>query len=106
MRVLWDMAIILTVEALRRSEMSVYFNETTRIYIPENCHFQFELEGSSRGLILMYYHSPRLDKLKRNTKNLSHYNRPPGRDLNAQFPEYEAGVLATRPRRGVRSIPK
>jgi hypothetical protein len=39
--------------------------------------------------------------LRKNTKNLSQDSRSPGRDLNPGFPEYEAGVLATRLRRSV-----
>jgi hypothetical protein len=31
---------VLMMEAVRASEMSVYFNETTRRYIPEGCHLQ------------------------------------------------------------------
>jgi hypothetical protein len=27
-------------EAVRTSETSVYFNETTRLYIPQGCHLQ------------------------------------------------------------------
>jgi hypothetical protein len=33
-----------------------------------------------------------------NDENLSQVNRSPGRDFNPRPPEYEAGVLATRPR--------
>jgi hypothetical protein len=32
-------------------------------------------------------------------KNLSQDTRSPGRDMNLVLPEYEAGVLTTRPRR-------
>jgi hypothetical protein len=35
------------------------------------------------------------------TKNLSQDSRSPGRDLKPGPPEYEAGVLTTRPRRSV-----
>jgi hypothetical protein len=31
-------AIALMIEAVRTYEMSVYFHETTRCYIPESCH--------------------------------------------------------------------
>jgi hypothetical protein len=36
------------------------------------------------------------------TKNFSQDSRSPGRDLNPEPPECEAGVLTTRPRRSVR----
>jgi hypothetical protein len=42
-----------------------------------------------------------LEGLRKNTKNLSQDSRCPGRDLNLGPPEYEAGVLTTRPRRSV-----
>jgi hypothetical protein len=35
-------------------------------------------------------------------KNLSEDSRSTGRDLNPGLPEYEAGVLISRPRRSVR----
>jgi hypothetical protein len=40
-----------------------------------------------------------LEGLRKTTKNLSQDSRSPGRDLNPGPPEYEAGVLTTRPRR-------
>jgi hypothetical protein len=36
-------------------------------------------------------------------KYLSHDSRSPGRDLNLEPPEYEAGVLTTRLRRSIPS---
>jgi hypothetical protein len=37
--------------------------------------------------------------MRKTTRNLSQYNRSPGRDLNMEPPEYVAGVLTTRQRR-------
>jgi hypothetical protein len=42
-----------------------------------------------------------LDGLRKTTKNLSQDIGCPDRDLSPGPPEYEAGVLATRPRRSV-----
>jgi hypothetical protein len=36
-----------------------------------------------------------------NHENVSQDNRSPGQDLNPGSPEYEAGVIATRPQRSV-----
>jgi hypothetical protein len=36
--------ITMMMEAVRTSETSVYFNETTRRYIPEGCHLQVKLK--------------------------------------------------------------
>jgi hypothetical protein len=43
----------------------------------------------------------RLEQLRKTTKNLSQDRRSAGRDLNPGAPEYEARLLATRPRRSV-----
>jgi hypothetical protein len=59
------------------------------------------LEGSCRGLILRKYFSIRLEVLRKITKNLSQDSRFPCLYLNPGLPEYEAGVLTTRPRRSV-----
>jgi hypothetical protein len=32
---------VLMMEAVRTSELSVFFHDTTRHYIPESCHFQW-----------------------------------------------------------------
>jgi hypothetical protein len=53
---------------------------------------------------LRYYPGIRLGGLRKTTKNLSQGSRSPGRDLNPGPPEYEAGVLTTRPRRSVNLI--
>jgi hypothetical protein len=58
-------------------------------------------EGSSCGLMLKYY--PRIfpQGPRKTTENLGHDSRSPGREWNPGPPEYEAGMLATRPRRSV-----
>jgi hypothetical protein len=38
---------------------------------------------------------------EKNKKKLNQHSRSPGRDLYPGSPEYEAGVLTTRPRRSV-----
>jgi hypothetical protein len=58
-----------------------------------------DAEESGSGLILRHYPSICLEGLRKTTKNLSQDSRPPGRDLNPAPPEYESGVLDTRPRR-------
>jgi hypothetical protein len=40
-----------------------------------------------------------MERLWKTTKNINQYGRYPGRDLSLWPPEYESGVLATRPRR-------
>jgi hypothetical protein len=59
------------------------------------------LEGRYRGLILRYYPSTRLEGLRKTTNHLSQDNLFPGQDLKPRPPDYEAGVLTTRPRRSV-----
>jgi hypothetical protein len=54
------------------------------------------LEGSYRGLFLMYYPGIRLEELRKTTTNLSKDSWSPGQDLNPGPSEYEAGVLTTR----------
>jgi hypothetical protein len=63
--------------------------------------FVKDLEVGGRGLSFKLLSSIRLEERKENTKILSQDNRSPGRDLNPVPPEYEAGVLTTRPRRSV-----
>jgi hypothetical protein len=47
---------------------------------------------------LRYYLSICLEGLRNITKYLSQDSRSPGQDMNLGRPEYEAGVLTTRPR--------
>jgi hypothetical protein len=54
---------------------------------------------SGRGLILRYYPGIRLEGLKKNTNSIRMTGR---RVLNPGPPEYEAGVVTTRPRRSVK----
>jgi hypothetical protein len=61
-------------------------------------------KGFGRKLLssnLGYYPGTCLQGLRKTTDNLSQDSRFPGRDLNLEPPEYEAGVLTTRPRRSV-----
>jgi hypothetical protein len=60
-----------------------------------------DLVGSDRSLILRYYPGIRLEGLRKTTKILNQDSLSPGRDLNPGPPEYEAGVLTTRPWRSV-----
>jgi hypothetical protein len=57
------------------------------------------VEGSGRVLILRNNPVICLEGLRKTTKNFSQYSCYLGRDMNPGSPEYEAGVLATRPRR-------
>jgi hypothetical protein len=50
---------------------------------------------------LRYHPGICLEGLRKDTETLSQYSRSPGRDLNPRPPEYEAGVLTTRPQRSV-----
>jgi hypothetical protein len=50
---------------------------------------------------LRYYPGIRLEGAEENYENLSQDSRYPGRYFNPRPPEYEAGVLTTRPRRMV-----
>jgi hypothetical protein len=54
---------------------------------------------SCRDVILRYYPDIRLEGLRKRTGNLNQDSRSPGPDLNPGPPEYEAGVLTTRPQR-------
>jgi hypothetical protein len=56
-----------------------------------------DFEGSGRGLISRHYPRIYLEGLKKTTKSLSQDTRSPSRNLNPGPPEYEAGVLTTRP---------
>jgi hypothetical protein len=62
------------------------------------------LEGSGRDRILRYYPGMALEGLGKIRKNVSQDSRSLGRDLNAEPPEYEAGVLTTGPRRSMPNI--
>jgi hypothetical protein len=53
-----------------------------------------DVEGRCRDFILRYYPNV-MEVLRKTTKNFSHDSRSTG------SPEYEAGVLTTRPRRSV-----
>jgi hypothetical protein len=50
-----------------------------------------------------YYPGICLEGLRQITKNLGQDSRPSGRDLNPGPPEYEAGMLTTRPWRSVKT---
>jgi hypothetical protein len=58
-------------------------------------------EGSDLGLILSHYPEIRVEGLSNIANNFSQDSRSPGRDFNTGPPEYEAGVLPSRPRRSV-----
>jgi hypothetical protein len=58
-----------------------------------------DLEGSDRDLILWYSRGIRLESVRKTTETLSQDRRSLGQYLNPGPPEYEAGVLTTRPRR-------
>jgi hypothetical protein len=61
-----------------------------------------DLVGTGRDLILRYYPGIHLEGLKKSKKNLNQDSRSPGgREENPGPPEYEVGVLTTRPRRSV-----
>jgi hypothetical protein len=49
--------------------------------------------------IIRYYLGICMKGLRETTKNLSQDSRSPGRDLNPKPPEYESGMLTTRPLR-------
>jgi hypothetical protein len=50
---------------------------------------------------LKYYPGLCLEGLRKTSKNIGQDSRSPGQDLNSGPPEYETGVLATRPRSSV-----
>jgi hypothetical protein len=58
-----------------------------------------------RSLILRYYLGICLEGLRKIT-DISQDSRSQGRNLNTGPPEYEAGVLTTRPQRSVSSGPQ
>jgi hypothetical protein len=60
-----------------------------------------DMEGSGRGLILILYPDICPEDLRKTTINLNQYSRSPGRDLKSGPPEYEAGLLTTRPQLSV-----
>jgi hypothetical protein len=61
-----------------------------------------DLKGSSRGLILMYYHGVSLKELGKTTNPQDSWSL--GRDFNPGPPEYGAGLLTTRPRCSVQNV--
>jgi hypothetical protein len=65
------------------------------------------LEGlgrTDRNLMLRFYPGNRLEGLRKTKKIISQDNRSPGRDLNPGPPEYEAGMLTTRPRSSTKML--
>jgi hypothetical protein len=60
--------------------------------------------ASGCALILRYYPGIRLDGLRKTTKTSIRIGGRRGRDLNPGPPEYEAGVLPTRPLRYVLNL--
>jgi hypothetical protein len=60
-----------------------------------------DLVGSGRGLILRYYPGIRLEGLRKTTKKWVRLAGRRSRKCNPVPPEYEAGVLTTRPLRSV-----
>jgi hypothetical protein len=58
-----------------------------------------DVEGSGHGLILrnQFQHLP--GRTGENNEQLSQDSLSPGRDLNPGPPQYDAGVLTSRPRR-------
>jgi len=46
-----------------------------------------DLEGSGHGLILKYYPSIHLERLRKTTKNLSQDNQSPRQDMNPEPPK-------------------
>jgi hypothetical protein len=59
------------------------------------------MKRSGRGLILMYCPVISLEGLLKTKKNLIHDSRSPERGINPGVPDYEAGVLTTRPRHSI-----
>jgi hypothetical protein len=57
--------------------------------------------GRKRSWPILRYPGILLEGLKESSKNLSHDNRSPVRDLNPGTPGYQAGVLTSRPRYSV-----
>jgi hypothetical protein len=51
--------------------------------------------------MLKYYPNNRLEELRKTMKNLSHYRRSLGQDLNPRPPKCEAGVLTIQPQHSV-----
>jgi hypothetical protein len=47
--------IALMMEAVHTSETSVYFNETTRRYIPEGCHLQYPVTFPMRSICIFEF---------------------------------------------------
>jgi hypothetical protein len=63
-----------------------------------------DVKVSGRDLILRYYQVICLEGLRKTMKPLRQDSQSPGRDLNPGLPEYEAGVLTTRPRRSAHAF--
>jgi hypothetical protein len=59
------------------------------------------MKGSDCCLTLRYDASIFVEGIRKSMRYLSKDNRSPVRDLKAGPPEYEAGILAVRPRRSV-----
>jgi hypothetical protein len=59
-------------------------------------------EESGHGPNLRYYPGLCLEVLSKNTRNLSQDSQSLGRELDPGPPEYNAGVLTTRPRHSVK----
>jgi hypothetical protein len=55
-----------------------------------------DLDRRGRGLISRYTTGIRLEGDRKTTKLLTQDRRSPGRDMNTEPPEYEAGGLTTR----------
>jgi hypothetical protein len=60
-----------------------------------------DAEESWSGLILMYSLGICLEGLRKTTNTPSQDGQAPGQNLSPVPPEYETGVLTTRPRRSV-----
>jgi hypothetical protein len=63
-----------------------------------------DVEGSGHGLILCYSARVCLNGLRKSMNYLNRDSRYPGRNLNPETPEYEAGALTTRQRSSVRIV--
>jgi hypothetical protein len=60
--------------------------------------------GSGCDLILRYNPGIHLEGLRKTMKNLNQVSRSWGRDLNTDPPEYDSGVLTTRPQCSVAAV--
>jgi hypothetical protein len=64
-----------------------------------NNKMEKNMTGSGRGLVLRYFPGIYLEGLKKYTKILNQDERPLDRHVNPGLPQYEAGMLNTRPSR-------